>query len=131
MAWGARISRNYCFKRKLTNNYSIWYFLIKENCDKVKAKVIGRIPKTLKLTQISVDWVLQIISFKIAKAMKNPIHLFVSFSHPSSWSFSAVPRIYFSKGFFKISPPYRIIANKILIMVGFILKKNLIIKIDC
>mgnify|MGYP007058514528 CR=1 FL=1 len=38
----------------------------------LKIKVIGNIPKTLKFTQRSVDCVLHIISFKIARAIKKP-----------------------------------------------------------
>ena len=65
----------------------------------VKINVIGSIPKTLKFTQISVDWVRHTTSFKTASAIKNPIQRWVSIFHPSSLSLRAAPRRNFRKGF--------------------------------
>ena len=61
----------------------------------VKINVIGRMPNTLKFTHISVDCVLQIISFKIARAIKKPIQRFDKICHPKSSSFRAEPNKYF------------------------------------
>ena len=75
--------------------------MIKENCVIVNTKVIGKIPNTLKFTQRSVDCVLQIISFKIASAIKKPIHLLVKIAQPSSCNFKLAPRSDFKRGFLR------------------------------
>ena len=98
--------------------------LINGSWNAVKIKVNGNMPQTLKFTQIASDWVLQIISFKIANKIKKNAHLLLSLFQPiwSNWNADLKKN---SKKFFfkKILPPINANAKMILIIVGFMYKK--------
>ena len=83
-------------------------------------KVNNNIPHTLKLIQASSDCVLQTISLSIAKTTKNNAHLYISLFQPMSSSFSEPLKNSLRKFLLNITfPTNNPIANRILIMVGF------------
>ena len=100
--------------------------LINGSWNAVKIKVNGNMPQTLKFTQIASDWVLQIISFKIANKIKKNAHLLLSLFQPiwSNWNADLKKN---SKKFLKISQ-INANAKMILIIVG--LYKKLVSKIQ-
>ena len=83
-------------------------------------KVIGKIPQTLKLTQISSDCVLHTISLSIARKIKKETHLYNSLSQPRISNLIELLKNISKKFFLKINLPIkRTIAKIILIIVGF------------
>ena len=96
------------------------YLLIKGIWKAVNMKVNGNIPQTLKLTQASWLCVLQIISFKIAKKIKKPIHLYINLFQPISSSLREPLKKILRKFFLKNTLPMNNVNAKIiLIIVGF------------
>ena len=86
-----------------------------------KIAVIGMMPKTLKLTQKSVEKFRQTISFTIARKMKKVPQRKVSLRHPISSNLKAPSKRYCIVGLPKARPPSKPAANRILVMVGLIL----------
>ena len=88
-------------------------------------KVKGSNPQTLKLTHVVSGWVLQIISFNIAKNIKKNAHLLFSFVQPSSFNLKADLKKNSKKFFFiNIFPKISENAKIRLTIVGFMYIKT-------
>jgi hypothetical protein len=98
--------------------------VIKGSCNTAKINVIGKIAKTLKLTQNSVDCVRHTISFKRARKIKKLDHLIVSFCHVLSCKTKALLIAILKNNLLNFSPTKRIEAKIKLISVGLNLIKK-------
>ena len=87
----------------------------------MKIIVIGKAPKTLKLTQKLSEKLRHITSLINAIVKKYIENLKDNFSQSSSFMVKAVPITSFIKDFLLIYPTYKIRLNTVYTMVGFIL----------
>src|SRR5712671_3430930 len=81
------------------------YFVSSGYCKAANINVSGNTPKTLKLTQTSVDCVRQTISLRIASAKKNSAQRNVNLRQPSSVRWKTESNTMPSNGLRQASPP--------------------------